>query len=348
MSDNAWTVVGFIVCVLALIGAIILIYIGVTQKFPAGPPCTSNAQCNPTQSCSNGACIQVTCNSNSECTSRSEGIGQICSAGFCYQQACVETTDCPSGTVCSCSDGPGCTTGDPVCYPSGQTCGSDTDCWGSALICTGGKCAQCASNNDCPSGFCANGSCFDSCAGLTGICGTGTICLGDFCCPSSTSSRPCDSANICPTGEFCIAGVCTCLPGITGSVCAVNNDCQSRNCLEKRCVAFGAECANNFGTTGSPCTQANPYCANGKCGTSAVGAPCECFLFTGPGTCTNAFDACNITGVTGFTGTTQVSYCINNMCSLTPGPPGAQCTANGDCAPISGQQLCIQGRCGAF
>jgi hypothetical protein len=77
--------------------------------------------------------------------------------------------------------------------------------------------AQCARNEDCPSGrTCINGGCFAACPTLGARCDTGTPCPGCFCDPPTEGGGQfcgdfnfvigtCQNSAGCPPGSFCIA-----------------------------------------------------------------------------------------------------------------------------------------------
>lgn len=331
MSHSPWALAAIIISILVLIGSIIAIVWGVTHQNPPGLTCTSSNQCDPTQGCSGGFCVQIPCTLQSQC-----GPSQTCSNGVCYQNVCFETSQnfsggCTGGTICQ----------NGLCISHGMTCGSNQDCFGGALTCVNHVCSQCGSNADCPNnGVCAGGVCFPNCSGITGACGSGTMCVSDFCCPMGVYNNFCSSTSACNPGQFCVNGHCTCGQGGYGAGCANNIDCASGSCLGGVCVNVGDNCAFNFnsGHTGGSCPQSLPFCGNGTCSSSSLGSPCICFEANLTNICT-PYNSCNI-GVIGLSGATGVSshtttYCVNNTCSLTPGGPGAGCTSNFDCSPIT-------------
>jgi hypothetical protein len=342
MADDRdwWAFAAAIIFLIILILAIIGIIIGLTRKIPPGSPCTTTNQCSPTQTCQNGFCIEINCSVNSDC-----GPSQVCTDNFCYQESCIDNNDCnPGGTSETrtvCENG--------LCVPFGQTCVTAADCFGNTLACLSGRCLQCRTNPDCPNNqICGtDGICYTSCSGSSGttrICPGGTTCVGDFCCPPGDYPNTCNTSGACGA-NYCVNGACTCAPGRYGSQCISNRDCASNICLGGFCVNTGNNCFHNFteGTTGaSYCPQATPFCSNGTCSTNSVGAPCTCFEFEmGSATCTQ-YQSCN-SGTTG--PGVSTSYCVNNVCSLSPGWVGDRCTSSADCAPITGVPNCTNGFC---
>lgn len=333
MARNTWALIAIIVCVIILIVALILIFFGLTRKNSPGPPCSSNNQCNPTQQCTDGHCVQIACSVNSDC-----GPSQICSNGFCYQNQCITTAGCGTGTVCQ----------NGLCFPYGQGCSNNQDCSGGSLPCVAGICSQCAADEDCTDGVCGgDGICHNTCTHVIGACGTGTSCVNDFCCPAGTYPSTCSQPGACGAG-FCVNGACTCSKGEYGNTCVSPTDCDSGICLGGICVNTGDNCYYNFNSSVSGpahCSSGAPYCSNGSCSTQSLGAPCTCFEFNSGATATcPQYQACNL-GLTGGTAAVSTTYCVNGTCSLTPGWVGASCTSSFDCAPISGAPNCNNGRC---
>jgi hypothetical protein len=333
MSHSPWALAVIIISIIVLIGSIIAIVWGVTHQNPPGPTCTSSKQCDPTQGCSGGFCVQIPCTLDSQC-----GPSQTCFNGVCNQNVCFQTVlnfngGCTGGTICQ----------NELCTPFGMTCGSNQDCFGGELTCVNGICSQCGSNADCGNnGVCAGGVCFPNCSGITGACSSGTMCVADFCCPPGNYPSHCTNTNQCNKGQLCVGNSCTCGKGSYGAICTTNADCASGSCLGSRCVNAGDNCFFNFdsghvGATGY-CPQSIPFCGNGSCSASSLGSPCICFEF-GLSTICTPYNSCNmgVIGVSGATGVTHqtTTYCVNSVCSLNPGAPGAGCTSNFDCLPTT-------------
>ena len=349
MAYSGWALVALIVSIAILILSIILVTYGVTHGVPPGPPCTEQGQCDSTQQCTGGFCVQTPCIKQSDC-----GLATTCAYGFCYQNTCTRNSDCTIGSLTG-TTGIICMGG--LCTPFGQKCSTNTDCSGSGLSCVSGRCSQCATSVDCGGGSAVcgtNGVCFPSCSGLTGVCPSGQMCFNSFCCPAGTYNNTCSATHPCSVGN-CVNGACTCGKGVYGNTCLVGADCASGVCVGGFCLNTGNVCFSNFNpgsTNAANCPAGNPFCSNGQCGTDSVGAPCSCFEAGVNSSCTQ-FNSCNQTLATGPPGTTgstgrdgsTVSYCVNNRCSLIPGWVGAVCTSPFDCAPISGAPNCTAGRC---
>lgn len=330
--------IGFFV--LLLIGSIILVVIGFVSDPPPGPPCSTDSNCNANQICDDGFCVTKTCKVNTDCADST----QTCAYGFCYQTRCTSNASCPNDGICDLNG---------LCVPREETenidCTSDVDCWGGSLVCDNGRCVQCKTNADCDYGVCgSDGLCHNSCANLD-ICPEDTVCQGDFCCPADGNYGPCETSDECGTGNFCVNGVCTCQRGLYGDSCANNTDCESGNCLSGVCLDTNDVCMFNYDVNGSSdetltCTVDAPYCSNGRCTTRSLGAPCTCNTSGSSSDCTE-YNSCNLPIGTPDAG--EAYYCINNICSMTPGWVGDVCTSNSDCSAISNPNtgICENGKC---
>src|SRR4030042_1442910 len=77
-----------------------------------------------------------------------------------------------------------------------------------------------------------------------------------------------------------IDSVCRCTPGQLLEPCTNNNDCASGLCgiteLGQVCIPMGGECISNYNGTGGIriCPVSRPYCVNGTCSTTSLGAVC--------------------------------------------------------------------------
>lgn len=347
-KNNIWLLLAIIFGIILLIIAIVGIWYAAANP-STQTSCTNINQCTPTEICSNGVCMEQLCTLNIDCP-----IGQVCSNNFCTELTCINNTDCPNGSVCA---NQGC-----VSAPTG-TCLSSTDCQNGTFICNNGRCVQCQTDSDCAnSGICGiDGICYPNCDAVyvNAVCQNGDVCIDDFCCPNisygpkaslngdSSVFRPdiCDEMAACNSGAYCVNNKCTCAPGRYMDVCIVSSDCASNNCIAGLCANSNDVCLyNNISDTSMPgyCPNTSPYCANGTCSTSAIGAPCFCFVSEPHNTQSicSKYNSCNDFG------NDTVSYCVNNVCSITPGGPNAMCTSNSDCAPVnSGIQKCDAGRC---
>lgn len=322
--DRAWIIIGIIVCFIILIIAVCFLVFGLTNKPPPGTTCTSAAQCLSTQNCSNGFCLQKSCLKNSDC-----GLSQTCSYGFCNQNTCQTNIDCASGHVCQ----------KGLCVAFGETCTTALDCNNNSLSCVNQVCSQCATNQDCGTGFCGSDHvCYPTCNSSKVTCPSSQVCVNDHCCPAGTTAAICTTAKPCTTG-FCVNGKCSCAQGNNGNTCLTNNDCSSGNCLGGVCLTLGATCFANFdpkkvGVVGYCQTTLNPYCASGNCAATSLEAPCLYSNSSAMGA--TLYNSCNQSGNT----TQTTTYCVNGFCTLDPGAIGASCTSNFDCSPVNGVQTC--------
>jgi hypothetical protein len=336
MADNTGNLIGIIFCFIILLIAIVAVIWGLNNKQPV-TKCSQNNECLSTQTCDNGTCTYKTCRASSEC-----GTDQTCTSGFCYQNTCEDNTGCTGINICN----------NGLCTPFGTSCESDSNCFNSGLICVNKRCVQCAGNVDCGAGsVCGgDGKCYTNCntaisQGGTGICpAESPNCNSNgVCCPSN--SRPCSSG--CGT-DYCVNGICSCSQGNINDRCTQDRDCQSGKCLQgaNTCQPSGAVCNGNYsgvsinGIVSCP-SATNPFCVNGQCGNQAaiasgdgsIGAPCSCNTYNpgGINQGNSQYNCCNLSG-TGYAG--SFTYCVNNFCSLNPGPAGSHCTANTDCQPL--------------
>jgi len=349
MADNTGNLIGIFVCVIILVIAVVAIVWGIYNKQSQGNPCTKDNECSSNQTCNNGICTYRTCNASSEC-----GTDQTCTSGYCYQNTCVDNTGCTGINICE----------KGLCVPFGTVCDNDSNCFNSGLICVSGKCVQCGSSVDCgPGNVCSSdGKCYSNCnqAGGDSSCpSSNPKCTSNgVCCPSSGSACP---ANSCGT-QYCVNGNCSCAQGQIGQRCVQDRDCASNTCLAGAgtCQPAGAVCNGNYsgvtinGIVSCP-NSAAPFCVNGQCGNQAaipgpkntsIGAPCSCNTYN-PSTSNQSnspYNCCNLSG-TGYSG--SVTYCVNNLCSLSPGPAGSHCTVSQDCQPLGNppSQNCVNNVC---
>lgn len=150
---------------------------------------------------------------------------------------CRDNLECPSGRCdnCTCQSRVG----------AGQNCDEDSDCTGSKcgpgmvpspLDCTTtGKCAECRSNSECPSGRCDGCSC-QATVGNGQNCDEDGDCTSKRCgpgaypfdCTTTGKCAECRSDGDCPSGR---CDSCGCLPKLDGGQsCNEDSDCKSGNC----------------------------------------------------------------------------------------------------------------------
>jgi hypothetical protein len=343
-STRDWYIIWLILAIIMFLIALGLTFYAFFYNTPNPlTPCTSNGQCAANQSCVDKYCTDRTCTKTSDCDTT---IGEACVAGYCAPKLCQTSATCPgtgaNQSVCS-KNG--------ECVRIGGTCTSNNDCFQGNLVCvkgTGitGACAQCATSADCPNnGTCSNGVCFSSCSSSTN-CGAGNICVRNACCPGGTYNTVCNSQNPCAAGQFCVNGSCGCVRGERLSKCVSKEDCASGNCNNGYCLNENDECGFNYNTSGVPsaitCNIKTPYCGNGTCSSSSLGAPCSSFREQSS---VPTFQACNPFVVPGGPSPpSEVYYCINQVCQSKPGDRGASCTAKGDCnAGLN--FVCVNGFC---
>lgn len=211
---------------------------------------------------------------------------------------------------------------------------TDTDCGGSCAPCANG--AGCERDADCASGYCIDGLCRDvECTdGVRSGSETDVDCGGPDC-------AACDEGSRCEQGTDCLSLVCErtataaglrcqpagCDDGVRnaaesdvdcggdceacddGAVCAADDDCQSRACVDERCAPASCEDGRRNGN------EADVDCGGAECTPCAVGLQCS------------ADADC------------RSNRCMAGTCEL--GGFGAPCGADGDC--LAG--LCEAGRC---
>lgn len=347
----------FLVITLAMI-IITVIYFLFWRPVPPSPSCETNINCSSGQICQLGICVEISCNSNSDCPNNSICIQSSSTPplSYCYSLTCNIGNDCPSGT--SCISG--------TCLPTGTSCTSNSNC--SQLTCMNSICVQCLSNSDCPIGQgCFNQSCRYPYSGETGLNmitysspaqSNGNIaappayfCSNSTCGTSGNNNPiPCSntdnrSSNVCPNFcQYCVNDYCRCTQGQLYESCQSNKDCLSGLCSETKlgniCVPSGGECAFNYNGTGCQgcCTVSNPYCVNGKCSNISLGAMCG---GTGlpPDMCNNPLSLGAI-GTTGITNDGMGFFCVNGTCQPTPGSLNTLCSG-GSCEFIrNGSLVC--------
>jgi len=169
------------------------------------------------------------CQDSSDCPAAMLGVetASICDNGRCTE--CASSTDCPVGA--------------PACgvvqfpltpyFKQCQECTVDLDCPTAKPYCAVdatngliGKCAVCASADDCPKGLCVRGSCVPECS-QDQDCGPLMKCSAEQRCEALT----CQDNAQCPPETDCLKG-----PGLCGPrSCAIDAQCDA-----------GARCVNSF------------------------------------------------------------------------------------------------------
>ncbi len=256
--------------------------------------CTSAAQCDDENPCTDDTCVQGKCvntNNTAPCDD-----GQACSENdVCSDGVCSGTAvGCDDGNPCtndSCDDSEGC-----VYIPNSAPCDDDNACTigdvcsngscvgGDALTCDdGNECTDdscdpasgcvyspnsnecddgqaCSSNDHCSNGVCVGDSSVD--------CDDNNPCTEDSCddslgCVHSFNIAPCDDENACTENDACDQGSCH----GTALNCDDGNDCTTDSCD----VANGCQHENNTDPCddGDDCTVGDT-CADGACQAGAA------------------------------------------------------------------------------
>jgi hypothetical protein len=149
---------------------------GTCALIPTGSSgCSSSAQCTGGFSCFGGVCCNATCNLGAPCGATSCALG----TGAC--QGPSGTTVCTTGT---CSGGDS-IAGLTVCNGVGNcvSAGSPLTCSmaGSCMNGAGASgCATCATNADCPYGYCSSGTC-EAKLVQGSACTVNSECLSNVC-----------------------------------------------------------------------------------------------------------------------------------------------------------------------
>lgn len=372
-----------------LVVALVILFFAVAgfilwhKYWMATPPletCMITSNCPTSTYCSSdGTCVVQNCSVNSDCTSLP---GSVCLGGFCTRASCRVSNDCNNipglkgSYICG---------NDNTCLPiTSSTCVSNTDCYGGALSCINGMCAQCSVSSDClPGEACINGSCqfitnnnSQDCVGGTLVLVPGNIASLNpelpqgFCCTNVGSGSVCSANAPCPSGQFCVNGTCRCVSGQLYEGCAVNSDCKSNNCINGTCGYDNSECLTNYNPNTNnqgpmPCPSSKPYCINGLCNVASMGAFCTGSYNSGnTGLCTGSNIYITPNQTVNISGTSTVNsnnvqpngmgrYCVNNHCSAVPGEFNQVCNTSEDCLFYNsvgtggtGRNMnCVSGRC---
>lgn len=299
------------------------------------PTCTSAAQCEAGHTCTGGTCVKLT---GQPCDG-----GVPCASGNCVDGVCCSTT-C-TGTCRGCNR-PG-SAGTCTTYTSNTD--PDQECAG-GLTCTGnGSCrSDCDGTQECETGYYCSSFIFGSCIArkANGVnCNSSNECLSGFCrdgvCCSSTCSSDCQGCRV--TGMFG-----TCVNYAVGT--DLENDCgNAYTCTgdggcHTRCTS-SAQCKTNYGCSdagfcrlanGQSCFQGSScmsgFCVDGRCCDSA---------------CSNACDACNLSGRLGTcslrdAGLQGSPSCSPYVCGGGSASCPTTCTSSAQCIPGG---MCVNGTC---
>ncbi len=272
----------------------------------------TSADCAADEVCIAGECEECDPSAGAECTGPAGSAGRrICQGGDWVDMDCAGAT-------------PVCVGGDCRCEPDATRCSAasgkrqrcaggvwvDDDC--ESGVCVDGACAQCASDDDCPSAYfplCEFGTCVcdvgdERCVGAAhqlcmpaasgnqwtaDTCPAATpVCSNDACVCSDGSTRCQDG-----TLQTCIMGAFTDSPGTDCTICTDNDDCEA---------------------------PAAPICSDGVC------APCS----TVPDNCV---DSVCVLGICAECSATNITHC----------EPGQVCSSGGVCVPCSSGNPCGAG-----
>lgn len=257
-------------------------------------------------------------NNRSSTTTCSDNRSNVMTSG------CHQHSDCPDNFICS---------SDNVCIPMGK-CLNDQDCLSLGQVCVKGTCQQCEKDAQCPIGYlCSSGKCISRTCSTHKDCPDSSICINGLCSPKSCQDvRSCDSGEACmPVGDH---GTKICIP--VNKPCINKYDCfggslPCHNGLCRQCIN-SSDCpddsfcmmgvCNNVCLNSSQCPSDKPFCIDGKCYSTPIGASCNSTL-----SCRNN-NKYNL-------------YCVNNMCSPTNGQLGDRCDSL-SCSPeLICNNICI-------
>ena len=316
--------------------------------------CITAADCTGAfQICVASNCIPATCEDNELTGNESDvdcgGDCPPCTEG----QLCIGANDCMT-LFC---DG---SAGDAVC----RDCNTAEDCAGTpGSYCAGGLCVatrsqgeQCASSNECSTGYCADGVCCDTpCNGDCQTCGTGTCEFvadgqADDACENQGGcglDGTCDGAGGCRfagTGVSC--PLTTCAGGQSGTgmcngagVCASTGGascdpyiCGGDTCLDS--CGNDTQCVSGYYCSGITCTVKRP---NGAACSPGQGNQCQ------SGNCVDGYccnSACNgdCQSCSGAVTGGSNGQCTNIPASAGPQAecPAAAACPNGNCCGNTG------------
>jgi len=291
------------------------------------PNCQNNTDCSASgagNTCIGGRCVQTNCTANNQCP-----VGSICQSGQCSVATCKQSSDCPNSSYCvnglcqsnSCVNSNQCPTGggceQNICYQTNISCNTNNDCFGGALICTGGVCQGNIPPSLCPTGWLSfEGFCYPIVSDL--LCPTNFKAVAGACCPDEA---PCgnvclDNSDCGGSCDFCLDGRCRCnkasvpetFPNYPFAVCADDSSCKSAKCLNNYCVPPGYTCTQN-----SDCNLfGNSFCVQGTCSLSQEGSFC--------------LTEADVTSCHG-----SGRACVGAVCRVQRGTLGEVCSSNIDC-----------------
>jgi len=192
--------------------------------------CTTNAQCNDGNPCTNDVCSSGTCSNGNNTASCNDGNActqvDVCQGGACLgtsPKTCVASSQCHAAGTCNPASG---ACSDPLA-PDGTPCSDGTFCNG-ADQCSGGGCSIHAGNPCIGGGECSNqcNEALANCASPGVACSSdGNPCTIDTCNASGACGHVAGNAGVtcrvaaglCDVAEAC-DGVSTSCPVDTGSL----------------------------------------------------------------------------------------------------------------------------------
>jgi hypothetical protein len=205
-----------------------------------------------------GACPADVTRSGQPC----DDDGNVCTVDACVGAVCAHTA-APASTVCRPSTGE-C---DPV-----ETCGGSTTCPSDAVAADGAACSD--DTNPCTRATCISGSCAQVPGNLGTLCrAAANECDAEELCTGSSSECPDDAGkpngtlcsndgNTC-TADRCTDGLCTHVPGNSGTVCReAVGECD----LPEACDGVSPTCpGDELVSDDAPCSPDSTRCTLDVC-----------------------------------------------------------------------------------
>ncbi len=202
-----------------------------TPLCPQAPECTTPAECDDDDPCTNEACVSGSCSRPPAPSGTTCGHAGVCDgAGECVK--CVTNAGCDDEFPCTndvCSGG-------ECVYPpaaSGTTCGHSGSCDG-AGTCVAPACSaneECDDEDPCTTEVC-NATACDYSPSAAGIaCGHAGLCNGAGECVECLSAADCDDELPC-TADVCTGGSCSHPPAASGTPCGHAGTCDGSGTCE--------------------------------------------------------------------------------------------------------------------
>jgi subtilisin-like proprotein convertase family protein len=174
--------------------------------------CTSNADCDDNNPCTDDACTNntcshtnntVACNDNNACTATDTCTGGVCVGG--------PPPPCDDGNACTantCNPGTGLCENPAIVCNDNNTCTDDTCNPSTGCVFTANDGNACTDNNLCTSpDVCISGACVGQ---NPVVCPSdGNVCTTEACvpatgnCVSTNNTNACDDGDACTTGDLC-------------------------------------------------------------------------------------------------------------------------------------------------